>query len=85
MRVSELQKKVAVQRETNEALVARNNALQAEVSDLKEGTQAIEERARSELGMIHEDEIFVQILSPKDAVPHLNAPVLPPSPPKVGD
>lgn len=85
LQVHELQKKVSGQLETNEALVTRNNALQAEVSDLKQGTQAIEERARSELGMIHEDEIFVQILDPKDSIPHLNAPKLPASKPKKGD
>ncbi|NYT65133.1 cell division protein FtsB [Alcaligenaceae bacterium] len=85
LEVHELQKKVAAQLETNEALLARNNAMQAEVSDLKQGTQAIEERARSELGMIQTDEVFVQILRPQDTVPHLNAPVLPVSPPKKGD
>lgn len=63
-RVKELQAKVAGQKETNEALKARNNALAAEVLDLKTGTQAVEERARAEQGMLKEGEIFVQILSP---------------------
>jgi cell division protein FtsB len=40
----------------------RNNALQAEVQDLKKGLDAIEERARSELGMIREKEEFYQIV-----------------------
>ncbi len=64
MRVHELQKQVAAQQENTEALAARNNALQAEVQDLKSGTSAIEERARGELGMIREGEYFVQILPP---------------------
>lgn len=61
-RVREMQARLDSQQETNAALQARNNALFAEVQDLKTGTQAIEERARSELGMFHEEEIFVQIL-----------------------
>ncbi len=44
------------------ALRQRNSALQAEVQDLKRGVDAIEERARSELGMIKEGEIFYQII-----------------------
>uniref|UniRef100_UPI00333E3C0B cell division protein FtsB n=1 Tax=Castellaniella defragrans TaxID=75697 RepID=UPI00333E3C0B len=62
IRVHELQKQVAAQEEDAQALIARNNALQAEVQDLKSGTSAIEERARGELGMIRDGEYFVQIL-----------------------
>ncbi len=62
MRVHELQKQVAAQQESTQALAARNNALQAEVHDLKSGSSAIEDRARGELGMIREGEYFVQIL-----------------------
>ena len=48
-------------------LQERNNSLDAEVTDLKKGLQAIEERARSELGMIGKDEVFYQIISkPED-------------------
>ncbi len=43
----------------------RNSALQAEVRDLKRGIDAIEERARSELGMIKEGEVFYQIIEKK--------------------
>ena len=43
---------------------AANNQLAAEVIDLKHGHEAVEERARSELGMIREGEVFYQILSP---------------------
>lgn len=62
MRVHELQKQVAAQQDSTQALAARNNALQAEVQDLKSGTSAIEDRARGELGMIRNGEYFVQIL-----------------------
>ena len=51
--------------QTNQKLRARNAALDAEVRDLKQGLGAIEERARSELGMIKQDEIFFQILEDK--------------------
>jgi cell division protein FtsB len=64
LRVHELEQKVANQQDTNQALIARNNALQAEVDDLKSGTQAIEERARGELSLVKPGEAFVQILPP---------------------
>lgn len=47
----------------NEALKERNAALEAEVLDLKQGLEAVEERARVEMGMIKADEVFYQILS----------------------
>ena len=47
-----------------ERLRIRNQALQAEVNDLKQGLEAIEERARSELGMIRQGEIFYQVIEP---------------------
>ncbi len=47
-------------------LKARNDKLASEVQDLKEGTGAVEERARYELGMVKENEIFVQILDKDD-------------------
>ena len=75
-RVQELQNKIATQQETNEALVARNNALQAEVQDLRSGTQAIEERARAELGLVKEGEVFVQILAPHEREPAVKTPGL---------
>ncbi len=74
LRVHELQQQVAAQQETNEALVARNNALAAEVQDLKAGTQAIEERARGELGMVKENETYVQILAPNENEPIVRLP-----------
>ena len=59
-----LEAAVALQREDNARLEARNRRLAAEVHDLKEGLEAVEERARSDLGMIGRDEIFYQILEP---------------------
>jgi cell division protein FtsB len=65
LRVWQLDQQVKSQRENNARLSARNQALAAEVRDLKEGYDAIEERARAELGMIKKDEIFFQVLDPK--------------------
>ncbi len=48
--------------EENEALKERNDSLAAEVLDLKQGLDAIEERARSEMGMIKKDETFYQLV-----------------------
>jgi cell division protein FtsB len=62
LRVWEVDQQIQAQRETNRQLKARNDGLEAEVRDLKVGVEAIEERARSELGMIRHDEIFFQVL-----------------------
>ena len=64
MRVWELERNLALQHEGNARLKARNDALEAEVRDLKEGNEAIEERARLELGMIKKDEVFYQVVAP---------------------
>jgi cell division protein FtsB len=71
LRVSEIDKQVAAAQRKNEELRARNAKLNSEVQDLKDGTGAVEERARYELGMIKQDEIFIQVLEPsgKPAVP----------------
>jgi len=61
LRTWDLQRQVAAAQKKNEELKARNAKLASEVSDLKDGTGAVEERARLELGMIKNDEIFVQI------------------------
>ncbi len=60
LRVQELERQLAAQREVNQTLEARNAAHEAEVRDLKAGYEAIEERARYELGLVKEGEIFVQ-------------------------
>jgi len=57
-----LQKQVEAQRNENERLMERNMALDAEVTDLKQGMDAIEEHARNDLGMIKEDEVFYQVI-----------------------
>lgn len=62
LRVWEIDQQIHAQRDANAKLAARNGALDAEVKDLKQGSEAIEERARNELGMIKNDEIFFQIL-----------------------
>lgn len=62
--VYSLRKEISAQRLELEALQRRNAALQAEVDDLKEGLAAIEERARTELGMIKEGETFYQVVEP---------------------
>jgi len=62
MRVWELDRQLAAQHEVNARLKARNDALDAEVRDLKQGLDAIEEHARLDLGMIRNDEAFYQIV-----------------------
>jgi cell division protein FtsB len=64
MKVRELDRSLAEQREGNARLKARNDALDAEVRDLKTGFEAIEERARAELGMVKQDEVFFQLQQP---------------------
>lgn len=61
LQVRELDRQLAVQRDANAILKARNERLDADVRDLKTGYEAIEERARSELGMVRQDEVFFQI------------------------
>jgi cell division protein FtsB len=63
LQVREYDRQLVAQREANEKLRARNDALDADVRDLKTGYEAIEERARAELGMIRHDEVFFQIQS----------------------
>ena len=62
LRVWDVDQQLRAQRETNLKLQSRNAALDAEVLDLKQGFDAIEERARSELGMVKQDEIYFQLL-----------------------
>lgn len=67
--VDKLREAVAVQREEIEALRERNEALAAEVADLKQGMDAIEERARSDMGMIREGEVFFRMTDPDEGAP----------------
>ncbi len=59
--VVQLQSQLQLQQQANEASRLRNQRLAAEVSDLKEGLEMVEEKARSELGMVKPDEILVQL------------------------
>lgn len=72
LRVWELTQQIDKQKDANAKLKARNDSLDAEVRDLKQGA-AIEERARSELGMIKQDEVFYQVMqaspAPRSPVP----------------
>ena len=63
--VLQLEREIAAQTKENQQLQERNQALLAEVKDLKRGLEAIDERARSEYGMIHKDETFFQIVNPR--------------------
>jgi cell division protein FtsB len=71
LQVRELTRQLEAQRQINEELKARNAALDADVRDLKTGFDAIEERARSELGMIKQDEIFFQLPAEQPPSPSL--------------
>jgi cell division protein FtsB len=62
LRVWEVGRQLDAQRGRSELLQVRNQALEAEVRDLKQGLDALEERARYELGMIKSDEVFFQIV-----------------------
>ncbi len=64
LEVARIQRAIEVQRQENAQLKARNRKLLAEVKDLKGGLEAIEERARSELGMIRRGETFYQLIEP---------------------
>jgi len=76
--VARLQSQIAEQKAENARLKQRNDQLQADVDDLRNGKVAIEERARTELGLIKPDEIFYQVVDPlpgesKSAPPEKNS------------
>lgn len=62
LKVWDLHHQLQAQQQVNAKTQARNALLDAEVRDLKQGTDAIEERARNDLGMVKPDEIFYQIM-----------------------
>jgi cell division protein FtsB len=62
--VATLRREIAAQEEEIQRLQVRNRILEAEVQDLRAGEDALEERARSELGMIKQGEIFLQVVEP---------------------
>ncbi|VVE06598.1 cell division protein FtsB [Pandoraea eparura] len=65
--VHELRDELSAEQQKNEQLKERNDRLAGEVQDLQEGTSAIEERARFELGMVKDGEVFVQFVGPDGA------------------
>ncbi len=77
--VSRLKEALATQLADNHEQTERNRQLAAEVTDLKEGMSALEERARSELGMIGNGETFYQVVTPATLVPADSAAAAPPA------
>ncbi len=69
LKVWEVGRQVEAQKQINEQTQKRNAALDAEVRDLKHGTEALEERARSELGMVKQGEVFFQVAGSRSARP----------------
>ena len=67
LKVWDMHRQIEAQQQANHLAQTRNAVLDAEVRDLKQGTAAIEERARSELGMIKRDEVFFQVLEDQPA------------------
>ncbi len=74
LKVYEMERQLQLQEAKNSLLALRNAKLAGDVKDLKEGTRAIEERARVEHGMIKEGEYFVQILPTEKAPSSANSP-----------
>ncbi|MCQ9328299.1 septum formation initiator family protein [Pelistega suis] len=68
-RVDELNLQLKEQQETNKAMTARNAAMLAEIEDLKSGTQALEDYARTEMSMVDANEVLVRVLPPNEEVP----------------
>ena len=64
--VMRLREAVEAQRVENEQLDERNRALAADVADLRQGLDGVEERARRDLGMIGEDEQFYRVIEPDE-------------------
>lgn len=81
LRVSDLELQVAAMHKKTDELRARNAKLESEVRDLKDGTGAVEERARYELSMIKSNEIFVQVLD-ENGQPTVSKTALPAPPPE---
>ena len=69
LKVRDIDRQVEAQKQINQQTQTRNAVMDAEVRDLKQGTEAIEERARSELGMVKRDEVFFQIVGDLPPLP----------------
>jgi cell division protein FtsB len=77
LRVWDLDRQIQAQKDINRKLQLRNSAVEADVRDLKQGVEAIEERARYELGMVRPDEVFFRIV---DAPGEVKSPPVAPVP-----
>ncbi len=62
LQVRDMDRQIRAQQQANQKMQERNAAIDADVKDLKQGYAAIEERARSKLGMVKDDEIFFQVI-----------------------
>ncbi|MGB0894566.1 MAG: cell division protein FtsB [Parashewanella sp.] len=60
-----LQQQIERQKSSNNTLIERNQMLKAEIADLRSGTEALEERARNELGLVKKGETFYRVVSRK--------------------
>lgn len=72
--MNEKQADIAAQQAENDKLVERNRILQAEINDLKSGTEAIEEHARLDLGMIKQNETFFRVTATQPIKPTVSQP-----------
>jgi cell division protein FtsB len=70
LRARDLERQLASQRAANEALAARNAEAVAEVSSLREGNEAVAERARHQLNMVREGEVFFQFVGRSAQTPN---------------
>lgn len=77
LKVWDLNRQVEAQKQANLKTQNRNAVMDAEVRDLKQGTEAIEERARTDLGMIKPNEVFFQIVDGKPVSPPASSAVAP--------
>jgi cell division protein FtsB len=74
LRVHELREELDQQLKKNADEKVRNERIEGEVQDLQNGTAAVEERARYEMGMVKDSEVFVQFVSPNAPLPASNSP-----------
>ena len=72
--MNEKQAEIAAQKAENDKLIERNRILQAEIDDLKSGTEAIEEHARLDLGMVKQNETFFRVTATQPIKPTVRQP-----------
>jgi cell division protein FtsB len=69
LKVRDINKQVEAQKSANQKAQERNAGMDAEIRDLKQGTEAIEERARNDLGMARHNEVFFQVVEDQASAP----------------